>query len=540
MALTYSVKSTLLVAGMVMSAGAVAEAQNVIVQDVKLNSATIFLRGAELFNSATLTLPAGASEIVLSNVANNINPASLSVILNNDDVTIQSVNLRSEAKEPVYPADINALKAQIDTAEQAVAQLNMFIQVNNEQLGLLRDQDFFGSSGALSTEQSVQKLAFIREQMIKIYGEQLSYQKQISDKTEEITRLKALFAEKTARFDGRQPQIVVSVAAKKAVTAELDIAYITADAAWAPAYDIRTTGLDKPVTLTYKANVIQNTGINWDQVKLTLSSADPVQTIAPPQLFPWYLAQVQDYETRNMMADMVAAPAPMVMAGEKSAKNKKVSRGIADFVSTDSNGISLSYTIAQPYSLPSSQESRSLTIKQTELTGKYRYITRPKLDEHVYLQADIDNALALNLLSGNANIYFADRYIGTSFIDAATLTDKLAVPFGMNKDIQVTRTVNAKLKKQPGILGSAVEQSEGYIIRLKSVYSEPVTVHVFDQLPVSQDSKILVKDMEFGDGKLDKKTGEIEWEVTLKPQQEVELPLNYTLKYPKDTQIYGL
>ena len=538
MALTYSVKSTLLVAGMVMSAGAAAETQNVIVQDVKLNSATIFLRGAELFNSATLTLPAGASEIVLSNVANSINPASLSVILNNDDVTIQSVNLRSEAKEPVYPDDVNALKAQIDTGEQAVAQLNMFIQINDEQLGLLRDQDFFGSSGALSTEQSVQKLAFIREQMTKIYGEQLSYQKQISDKTEEITRLKALFAEKTARFDGRQPQIVVSVDAKKAVTAELDIAYITADAAWAPAYDIRSTGLDKPVTLTYKADVIQNTGINWDQVNLTLSSSDPVQTIAPPQLFPWYLAQVQDYETRDMMAEMVAAPAPVAMV--KSAKNKKVSRGIADFVSTDSNGISLSYTIAQPYSLPSSAESRSLTIKQTELTGKYRYITRPKLDEHVYLQADIDNAPALNLLSGNANIYFADRYIGTSFIDAATLADKLAIPFGMNKDIQVTRTVNAKLKKQPGILGSAVEQSEGYIIRLKSVYSEPVTVHVFDQLPVSQDSKILVKESEFGDGKLDKKTGEIEWEVTLKPQQEVELPLNYTLKYPKDTQIYGL
>ncbi|HEN1306160.1 TPA: DUF4140 domain-containing protein, partial [Klebsiella pneumoniae] len=81
MALTFGVKSTLLIAGMAVTAAAAGK-PNVIVQDVKLNKATIFLRGAELSNSATLNLPAGDSDVILTNVAGNINPGSLSVMLN--------------------------------------------------------------------------------------------------------------------------------------------------------------------------------------------------------------------------------------------------------------------------------------------------------------------------------------------------------------------------------------------------------------------------------------------------------------------------
>lgn len=530
-------KSLLFIAGMVTAVSAAGQ-PNVITQDVKLNNATVFLRGAELFNSATLTLPAGVSELVLSNVAKNINPASLSVMLDNEDVIIRSINLNNELKAPVYSGDALALKTNIDSLKQEIAQLSMFSQINNEQLELLRGRGFFGNGDALTQEQVVQKLAFIREQMTKIYSEQTAYAKQISDKTEVLNRLQAQFSELTDESNNWQPQIVVNVEAKKAVTAELDIVYITTDAAWSADYDIRAVGLNKPVMLTYKANVIQNTGMDWDQVKLTLSSADPVQSIAPPKFNPWYLSLAENYAGGGARVDNRAhAPALMM---EKREDARPVNRGIADFVSVDNNGISLNYTIAQPFSLPSSDKPRSLTIKQTALSGKYHYISRPKLDEHVYLQANIENAASLNLLSGKANIYFANSYIGTSLINASTLKDELIIPLGMNKDIQVSRTVNAKLKKQPGILGSSVEQNEGYIISLKSVHKTPVTVSVFDQLPVSQDDNIQVKDIEIGNGKQNKTTGEIEWEVVLAPQQKVELPLNYTLKYPKDKPIRGL
>lgn len=541
MALTFGLKSTLLIAGMAITAGAAGK-PNIIVQDVKLNKATIFLRGAELSNSTTLNLPAGDSDVVLTNVAGNINPGSLSVMLNNDDVIIQSVNLRSEIEKPVYSDEINAMKVQIEEQDLAIQQLNMQKQVNNEQLGLLRDQNFFGTGGApLTQEQSVQKLDFIRSQMAKIYAEQLEYTRQINAKTEALTLLKAQYEEKIAQFKERRTQLVLNVSAKKAVTAELDIDYITPDAAWAPSYDIRSAGMDKPVILTYKADVIQNTGIGWDQVALVLSSADPVQSIAPPQLYPWYLSLMKEY---GVLAEMAAAPAPVMLADADYSRNRTAKKapagGISSFVTAESNGISLTYTIDKPYSLPSVPESRSLTIKQTSLDGKYRYITRPKMDEHVYLQAVVENAPALNLLSGKANIYFDNRYIGQTYIDSGLITNELELPFGINKDIQVSRKIDNKLTKQPGILGSAVEQTEGYLITLSSFAKAPLVVTVFDQVPVSRDTNILVKDIGTGEGLVNKQTGEVEWKVELKPQQTMELPLNYTLKYPKDKPVNGL
>lgn len=541
MALSFGVKSTLLIAGMAVTAGAAGK-PNVIVQDVKLNKATIFLRGAELSNSTTLNLPAGDSDIILTNVAGNINPGSLSVMLDNDDVIIQSINLRSEIEKPVYSDEINAMKAQIEAQDRVIQQLNMQTEVNNEQLSLLRDQNFFGTGGApLTQEQSVQKLDFIRSQMAKIYAEQLEYSRQIKEKIEALTLLKAQYEEKVTQFKERRTQLVLNVSAKKAVTAELDIDYITPDAAWAPSYDIRSAGMDKPVTLTYKADVIQNTGIDWDQVDLVLSSADPVQSIAPPQLYPQYLSLFNEYA---VMSEMAPAPAAMMAEDRDYSRNRMVKKapagGISSFVTAESNGISLTYTIDKPYSLPSVAESRSLTIKQTDLNGKYRYITRPKIDEHVYLQSVVENAPALNLLSGKANIYFDNRYIGQTYIDSGLITDELELPFGMNKDIQVSRKVDNKMTKQPGILGSAVEQTEGYMITLSSFAKAPLVVTVFDQIPVSRDTNILVKDVKTGEGTVNKQTGEVEWKVELKPQQVMELPLSYTLKYPKEKPISGL
>ncbi|MGL4212058.1 MAG: DUF4139 domain-containing protein, partial [Morganella morganii] len=144
------------------------------------------------------------------------------------------------------------------------------------------------------------------------------------------------------------------------------------------------------------------------------------------------------------------------------------------------------------------------------------------------------------LLSGKANIYFDNRYIGQTYIDSGLITNELELPFGMNKDIQVSRKVDSKLTKQPGILGSAVEQSEGYMITLSSFAKAPLVVTVFDQIPVSQDTNILVKDVKTGEGTVNKQTGEVEWKVELKPQQVMELPLSYTLKYPKEKPISGL
>ncbi|MEQ4690902.1 DUF4139 domain-containing protein [Providencia manganoxydans] len=507
---------------------------------LKLNQATIFLRGAELNNSAELVLPAGQSQITLTNVAQNVDKQSLSMSFATDDIVIRSVNLQHVPTKPSYAADITALIQKINEIKNQIADININVKVNDEQLALLKDQRFFGESTALSLEQISSKLDFIRKQMASILSEQRVHEQNIQKLTEEMELLQTQLESKMPANADSQTEIVLTVDTPKSITTNMHVSYMTPDAGWSPSYDIRAKAIDKPLLLTYKADVIQNTGINWEQVKLSLSSTNPTRNIIPPALSPWYLSvydeQMADISGGRMMMEMApSAPAPIARMSAK-----KVNSGIADYVVTDTNGVNLSYNIELPYSLNSTPRSQSITIKQQDVDAKYRYTATPKLSEEVYLQAEVDNWQNLNLLNGPANIYLMNNYIGSYQVMTDQLTKTLDVPFGVDKNIQISRASNELLRKKPTFIGSMIEQKESYIIKVKNNRNNDINLVVYDQLPVSQDSEIKITDMEYENGNLDKTNGKIKWDLLLKPNQQTEIPLNYTLKYPKEKHIVGL
>ncbi|WP_430248546.1 DUF4139 domain-containing protein [Providencia sp. PAZ2] len=514
-----------------------------LLHPLKLNQATIFLRGAELTNSATVNLPQGESKLVFTNLANHLDQKSLSISLDNEDVLIRSIDVQTIAVEPVYTGEVANLKTQIDAITKQISELNIKIKVGDDQLALLKDQRFFGETTTLSLEQSASKLEFIRKQMSAILSENLAYQQQIDELTEKQALLQTKFEGILPDNIGEQTQIVLTVDAPKNLSTNMQISYVTPDAGWSPSYDIRAKDIDKPVSITYKADVIQNTGMDWDKVKLTLSSANPTRNITPPFLTPWLLSVYDQYNQGYMSGKMsatmdmeVAAPAPVA---ELSAVKKR-SPGMANYVSTNTNGVNLSYNIDLPFSLASTPKAKSITIKQADVDAKYRYTSTPKMAEEVYLQAQIDDWDTLNLLNGPANIYFMNSYVGDFYVNSGQLTETLDIPFGVDDNIQISRVNNAGMRKKPTFMGSSVEQKESFLIKVRNTRKNDIKLSVYDQLPTSRDADIKVLNPEFKGGKLDETENKIEWDLTLKPQETVELPLSYTLKYPKNKQINGL
>ncbi|MBQ0398573.1 mucoidy inhibitor MuiA family protein [Providencia rettgeri] len=534
--------SGLLFATLLASQHVRADAETKLNQDVKLNHATVFLRGATLDNSVTLSLNKGQTEVVLTNIASNIDARTLSIDFDNSDVTIRSVNVQNVAVTPTYPANIVELQEQQKDLVQQVENLNIAIKVGEEQLSLLKDQRFFGENNAQSLEQSSQKLDFIRQRMTSILHEQQKYQLEIDKLEEKLAILQTQIDEKMPSSVGQQTQIVMLVDAAKPTIAQLQLSYLTPDAAWSPSYDIRSQDVESPITLTYKANLIQNTGIDWEKVNLTLSTVNPSKNITPSVLQPWRLSVYDDNAqiARQVRMRMPAAPVAMYQENGVSEKKKTINSGISDFVTTSNNGINLNYQIALPYSLKSANKPNTVTIKQQNLDVKYKYTTTPKLIEEVFLQADIDNWQSLNLLNGNANIYYGNTYIGNVMINANQLVDTLRVPFGVDKSIQVSREPNEKIKKKPSFMGSTIQQTESYLIKVKNMHAKPVELTVYDQIPLSEDSEIKVSEIEDKNAVTNKSTGEIAWDITLEPNEEKQISFSYTLSYPKDKQILGL
>lgn len=286
--------------------------------DIKLNQATIFLRGAELENNVTLNLPAGQSEVVLSNVANNIDPRSLSISIDNEDVIINTINVKKIPIAPSYPSDIAVLMEKQKDINKRIEELNININVGNEQITLLKDQSFFGYGETQSLEHSSQKFDFISQKMTSILNQQKMAREEITELTKQLEELSRQLEIDIPIIAQEKTQIVLSLGTSKNLTSKMRISYITPDAGWSPAYDIRSQGMDKPILLTYKADVIQNTGLNWDKVKLILTSTNPSLNITAPTLSPWYLALYNDnakFRSKSMSMEMASpvAPSPAII-----------------------------------------------------------------------------------------------------------------------------------------------------------------------------------------------------------------------------------
>lgn len=195
------------------------------------------------------------------------------------------------------------------------------------------------------------------------------------------------------------------------------------------------------------------------------------------------------------------------------------------------------FEVKIPYTIKSDNKNTIVEVDRYALPVDYEYYAVPKVSKDAFLLANISDWDQYNLLAGEANIFFENNYIGKTVIDTRELTDTLSISLGRDKNILVNRE-SVKENTSKKFLSSSREDARAWKIEIRNGKSQPINFTLLDQVPVSRRDEIKVEIQELSGGVLNGDSGEVKWNLKIKPSDKKTFDLRYKVKYPKDKTLY--
>jgi uncharacterized protein (TIGR02231 family) len=548
-------------------------AQNEAPTSIKTNihAVKLHLQGAEVMRKTSINLKAGRNHLVFTNLSPKLYEQTIQVSTSKQVKVISVTSKQNFIERRQATPRIKALNDSLEVLRDAIDLLENELGSYEEEQALLKQNRSMKSSQQNLTVAELQSMSeFYRKRNFDI-------NKNISRLTKKSTKLnRQVFDHKLQLYElnadkRAMAEIFLVVEAETATSTDFDLRYVVSDAGWAAIYDLEASNFASTINLEYRALTYNNTGVDWNDVELTLSTGDPLQSMLQPSLSVWNLAGSSSYQI-NTIANIdisvnnnKAIQQQVIQQGSYLKLNKEDEiRSIlgADFeeeidYSTteferyrknqpDAPNVvvetlevpefNADFKIEKPYTIPSDRKPYSVDIKQFDLPTTYKYYAVPKLDKDAFLLAQVVGWEDLDLVSGPINIYNNKKYIGQSRLSINNLSDTLAVSLGRDPKVVLSRK-KVKGSSQKVFLGSSKKATIAYDIVVRNNHSKPINIEILDQVPISSDKDVVITIDEKTGAGYDEKTGLLSWNLSIAPTQTKSLNFGFSIKYPKDKQV---
>lgn len=503
---------------------------------------TVFPDRAQVNHEAAISLTPGRTILKLSGLSPYIDPQSVQV-KGFGEFTILAVNQQNNFLENLEDdPEVKDINSQIDALQAKVEDEKAAISVLQEKASFLAaNKALLVKETTITAEQVKNIMDLYTANVEQVTLTTLKKQRLIKEYEKQITALQQQISSRMEKKSLPSGEIYVTISNEKQVSGKLDINYVVTNAGWYPSYDIRVDDIKNPVSISYKANVYQNTGNAWKDVKLSFSNATPWVSGNIPELYPWFIdfytirppmpapraSSVRKAQT-NEMYEMAEAPAEADAAIYPVAEGPRVQKQEGETTVT--------FDVETPYTIAADGKMQTVEIQRLTAPADYKYLTLPKKSQLAYLTANIMDWAGLSLQSGEATLYFENSFVGQSYLNVNQLTDTLTVSLGNDNSILVKREKRKEFTSTR-VLGSNKTETHSFLITIRNNKSTPVRITVKDQLPVSSNSSIEVQTAELSGGKHDTQTGYVSWDLELKPSESKQLILSYSVKYPRDRTV---
>jgi uncharacterized protein (TIGR02231 family) len=407
----------------------------------------------------------------------------------------------------------------------------------------------------LTLEESGKLLLFLDEQRGKLSTERQTLDGQVEELAAKIEAAQRRLNELRGARGRSTKTVTVRVDAAGAGALELALSYAVPGASWTPSYDARVNSNEKGVALAYHGIVRQNTGEDWKEVALTLSTARPSLGGAAPEVRPWTLdvfvprpapmadaVMMESFQTGAASGGRRPSVA-RALSVEKSVELAATPPPEAQLAQAtiESAATSASFKVTAPANVPSDNSPQKVPITTAALTATLEYLTTPKLQATAFLTAKVFNTSEFPLLAGAMNVFLDGTFVATSQLRTVMVGEKFELALGADEGIAIKHKRVQRFAEDTGLTSGGRRVTYEYLVTLQNNKKVAARVLVTDQIPVSRNEKIVVKQLLPETKEMKPETdGTLKWTLDLKPAEKRELKVKFSVDYPKEIQVSGL
>ena len=265
--------------------------------EAAIAAVTVYTDRALVVRRSTISMTGEEKEIILSRLPVTLLPDSIRVSgKGTHAVNILGVTVKSIFTPEVAIANVAELEQQIKTLKAQKAALDNRSRAEKLRLTFVhqlsdKSRNQYGIALAKQQTDLTQTqtlLDFLGDKYLEYSDRITELEQQQQDIENQIAALERQKQKLQIPKNKEHLDLVIFIEAE-AGEFELEVSYLVRRASWTPLYDLQVDTSEKQLDLTYLAEVKQNTGEDWHNVALTLSTAKPGLGTLPPKLKPWYI-----------------------------------------------------------------------------------------------------------------------------------------------------------------------------------------------------------------------------------------------------------
>jgi hypothetical protein len=514
-----------------------------------------------------------------------------------DGLRILSTRYRTRAVKDDVRAEVRAKEQQIRSLQDEAEKLQKQVEVITQNLALLGKLESFTSAtmqtlaekGLLSAETTIALAKHVMETRAANTAEQVALQHSLRNNAEATAFAQRELTELSAGSGKTERDAVIVIDKSNNARGSVRLNYLVNAATWRPQYKLRAGAEREPVQVEYLAAIQQQSGEDWNDVNVVLSTAEPMLNAAPPELAAMDVTitarvagagggaqgqaaagppaltlgaenrrQVQqlrsqaksdlnrnDYFAGNTLINSAAAlEQTEELFSAPAADSQIASLRVAVDDLQQREGPSVTYHLKPKLSLPSRNDEQLLEVARLQMAPSFFYKAVPVLTPHVYRQAELTNTTEYVLLAGEATMYLGTDFVGRMKLPLVAIGERFTAGFGVDPQLQVTREL---LKKSRSLQGGNQVHELSYRIRIASFKSTPATVQVWDRLPRAEAEAVGITLVDAKPSlstdptyvRAQRPANLLRWDLTVEPgaNGEKAVPIDYSFRMEYDRNV---